>query len=886
MHYADLSGLWRCEIPGQSADIALPGTLDEGRVGHPDVGNKQWHPDNPVNESLVTDEAIATRYTRNYTYEGPATLRRRVRSDFPAGGRVFVDVERARSLSLRVNGAAVPDFVPPSLSTPRMFEVTGLLIGDDEFEFISDNSYPGWPHDDIAYSSAATDETQTNWNGLLGFIRLRREADDFIHAVRVYPRAQTLDVCVELSCAAPWQGELRAESPALEGPAAGTFSLEPGLRECWLRGLPLSPGAAPWDEDDGRLHRLTVRGEGLEPVTVPFGIRDFTAVDGHFALNGRRVFLRSEANCAVFPETGHPPMDEVSWVRILLTYRRYGVNCMRFHSHTPPEAAFCAADRLGMMMAPELNHWNPRNAFESDVSYAYYRQELAQTLKWLANHPSFVLMTFGNELHAGELGHARMDALLDLARGIDPTRRFANASNPQYGAIGADPRSDFYSSFNHFEDELRLTSPGMVGSLNRDHPNEIRDFSGPVARIRARYAGPVFCFEVGQYEVLPDFAEIGAFHGVTRPDNLSLIRRKVEAGGLTQVWPRYVEATGELSRLCYRAEIEAALRTEGFSGISLLGLQDFPGQGTALVGMLDSHLAPKPYPFARPEAFRAFFRPVLPLVLLEKYAYEAGERLRARVRLANYGRTGLLGRLNWTLDGQSGALKITEAPCGALTDVGALDLPLPRVTAPARLDLKVEFAGNANTYPLWVYPAVAPACPEGVLEAAAPDEAVEAALARGGAVYLSPPSDEAHLPRSIRAQFSTDFWSVGTFPAQSGAMGQLIDDAHPLFERFPTEAHSNWQWWPMANRRALLLPRPLRCIVAEMDSYATMRPMAQLFEARCGNGRVMVSSMGLQDLREYPEARALLDAIYGYMASPAFAPTQEITLDELREMIR
>lgn len=98
--------------------------------------------------------------------------------------------------------------------------------------------------------------------------------------------------------------------------------------------------------------------------------------------------------------------------------------------------------------------------------------------------------------------------------------------------------------------------------------------------------------------MLPDFAEIDEFHGVTRAVNYELIRRNVTEENLLDDWHRQVEATGELSLLCYREEIEAALRTEGFSGISLLGLQDFPGQGTALVGMLSSHLRPKPYTFA------------------------------------------------------------------------------------------------------------------------------------------------------------------------------------------------------------------------------------------------------------------------------------------------
>lgn len=107
-------------------------------------------------------------------------------------------------------------------------------------------------------------------------------------------------------------------------------------------------------------------------------------------------------------------------------------------------------------------------------------------------------------------------------------------------------------------------------------------------------------------------------------------------------------------------------------------------------------------------------------------------------------------------------------------------------------------------------------------------------------------------------------------------MGQLIDEKHPLFAAFPTEFHTNWQWWPMAVQRAVILPERYEAIVTEMDSYAFLRPMAQLLECRCGNGRLLFSSFGLQDLQQYPEARALLAAIYRYMDSERFCPEQEI----------
>ena len=185
-----------------------------------------------------------------------------------------------------------------------------------------------------------------------------------------------------------------------------------------------------------------------------------------------------------------------------------------------------------------------------------------------------------------------------------------------------------------------------------------------------------------------------------------------------------------------------------------------------------------------------------------------------------------------------------------------------------------------------MYPPVQPVCPENVHECRTLDDAALAVLASGGTVYLAPDSTKEALPNSIQAQFSTDFWSVGTFAGQEGGMGQLMDAAHPLFAGFPTETHSNWQWWPMASQRAMILPRRMQAIVAEMDSYAYLRPMAKLLECRCQGGRLMISSMGLHNLQQYPEARALQQAIYAYLRTPGQVPEQELTVDEVRALVR
>ena len=900
--FYSLEGIWEAKLgDGTRHEMRLPGTLDENGIGHRDTGANQWHPDAGLGNAgadFDPDAPIATRFTRKYTYEGAVEISRRITYIPPEGKRVFLEAERARCLRLLVDGREVSPVEETSISTPYVFEVTGLLGGENRLTLISDNSYPGLPHDDIVFSSAATDETQTNWNGVLGFLRLRVEEPVFLSAIRVYPRGNSLTVQAEIDAGSAYQGMLTVQSEALKEPVTRKVSVEKGKTQLLLEELPPASEVRRWEEYEGNLYQLSAALTGCEEKTVRFGIRTFgDNGSGRLALNGRTIFLRSEANCAEFPEAGHPPMTVEEWSKILAVYKSYGVNCMRFHSHCPPEAAFSAADEMGMLMQPELSHWNPRNAFVAEESFAYYQKELRQIIRTLANHPSFVMLTFGNELWTDETGHRRMSRLLKMARELDDTRLYADGSNVHYGTIGCGQDSDFYTSQCWFQEDLRGTFAAMgkeksriKGYINNQYPNACTSYDETMKHLRESYKKPVFSFEVGQFEVLPDFDELKEFHGVSDPANLRLIQDKVKKLGLEDVWKRYVEATGELSRIGYREEIEAAMRTEELSGISLLGLQDFPGQGTALVGMLNSHLEPKPFDFAKPERFRAFFRDALVLVNLPSYTYQAGDILRAEITAANFGRQEISGQPEYRLTGKEvliqGALPRVSCPAGKLTKAGILEIPLEGINRPVRLDLTVTIGTMTNTYPVWVYPEMHPICPDSVHETKVLDEQALRVLENGGCVYLSPDADREHLPASIQAQFTTDFWSVGTFPAQEGGMGQLIDETHPLFEEFPTEFHTNWQWWPMASRRALILPRPVKAIVTEMDSYAYLRPMAQLFECRCGNGKLMVSSMGLQDLQQYPEARALLAAIYRYMDSCRFMPDQEMTVEEIRKLVK
>ena len=889
MKTIDLSGIWECSIPGQSGQIRLPGTLDEGGFGFPDDPLKQWKAEEVKRLGFWREgDPIVTRLTRKKVFEGLARFSRKLCWNKPEGSRIFLECERTRHLRLTVNGQEARAVQSATLSAPAVFEITGLATGQDEFVLLSDNSYPGWPRDAIVYASAASDETQTNWNGILGYIRLRIEKPDYISGIRVYPEDGRAEIRVDLDLAGGQKSMLCVSSPALLGEPEIPVPDKTGLCEVRCTAA-LRPDVRLWDLGEGNLYPLTVSAETMESRTVHFGVRVFGARDGHLTLNGRRIFLRGETNCAVFPETGYIPTDTASWTDILERYRAYGVNCVRFHSHCPPEAAFTAADRAGMLMQPELSHWDPENAFATENARSYYAAEAGHILRHLANHPSFVMLSFGNELQFSDENRSFTDRLLRNLRSEDPTRLYISGSNTFYGSKGPDPSGDFYTSSDDRGRMLRATSADFRGWLNREDTKAVMDYSAEMERFRAASDLPVFSFEVGQYEVLPDFREIRDYRGVTVPCNLMQMERKMRAAGLEDLWPRMVSATGENALQCYRAEVEAAMRTEEFSGISLLSLQDFPGQGTALVGMMNAHLQPKPYGFSLPERFSAFFRDVLPLALLPRHVFAAGEETAFPVRIANYGRTDLEGPCVWSLAGDgtvfSGETVSFRVSAGSLSGKQEVRIRLPGIRKAARLTLTLDYCGNSNNYPIWIYPDTEPACPADVYECRALDEKARAVLAAGGRVFLAPDSTAEALPRSVQAQFSPDFWSVCTFPSQSGCMGQLIDADHPLFRGFPTDDFSSWQWKPMACRRAILLPRRMKTIIAEMDSCALLRPMARLFECRCGGGRLMVSSLGLHQAEQAPNVRALKKAIYDYMASDLFQPEEELSPEEAAEFL-
>jgi len=404
--------------------------------------------------------------------------------------------------------------------------------------------------------------------------------------------------------------------------------------------------------------------------------------------------------------------------------------------------------------------------------------------------------------------------------------------------------------------------------------------------------------------VAPDFREIPEYTGVLKARNLEIFRDRLKAAHLLDLADDFVRASGALSLICHREDIEAALRTPGFDGFQLLDLVDFSGQGTALVGMLNVFMESKG--LVTPAAWRQFCCETVPLVRFRKYTWTTAETFAGEIEVAHYGAADLPdARVTWTVgagDGPavaSGTLGPLTIKQGEVFPVGRISLPLDRIPAPAKLSVTVAVAGTSyrNAYDLWVYPPqVDTRPPAGVIVTDRLDAAAQKHLASGGSVLLFPKLNE--LKHSVGGAFQTDFWcwpmfakgalARGLEPAP-GTQGFLCDPRHPALAEFPTEFHSNWQWWQMVKHaRPIILdetPADYRPIIHVIDNFARNHKLGLLFETKVGPGKLLVCASDLPALLDHPEARQLLHSLLRYVASPAFAPRAELAAGLLQKLL-
>ena len=859
--------------------INLPGTTETNRKGR----------ENP--------DRWAGGLTRLYCFNGPAWYEREVTiPESWRNQRVTLFIERTKYTQVWLDGKPCGDNM--ILCTPQEYALGQLAPGPHRLTIVVDNTRKPVKSEAHQWS----DNTQGNWNGIIGRIELQSRPLVSLGDVQVYPDVTNKSVVIEVrvSNASGKAGHGKLTG-SIEGP--GVSINLPSVAVAWEKDAgfatiqaPLGRGAQLWDEFHPNLYQLEIRlaaDEMSDERTVTFGLREITCPKTQFAINGRTTFLRGKHDGCVFPLTGHPPMDAAGWLKYFMVCREYGINHVRFHTWTPPESAFEAADQLGLYLQPELPYWGNYTAAQCDA----LMPEAERILKTYGNHPSFVMMALGNE--CSDNGQVTGDMVRRL-RQRDRRHLYARGSNNFFWAPSVAEGDDYWTTVRtrtaeggpmHNVRGSFATVDGGNGHIQVGPPGTLHDYSIGIAGLPI----PVIGHEIGQFTVYPNFREIVKYTGVFRARNVEHWRDKLAAAGMLDQADEFFRASGKLAALCYREDIEAALRTPGFGGFQLLDLQDFPGQGTALVGMLDAFMESKGLITA--QEWRQFCSPIVLLARFPKYAWTVDENFSANIELAHYGEKDLANAsVTWAIQDRqgrnvaAGKLRVGRVDQGGLRQLGVITAPLADLREPTRLKLTLSLEGQPveTCYPMWVYPSRKAASIASGVHLVRNLGSVEMDfLARGGRVVFIPEA-KSTISRSVGGGFATDFWCWPTFKNNPGTMGILCDPSHPALAGFPTEFHSNWQWFHiLTNSRPVILDglaTDIRPIVQVIDNLDRVHKLGLIFEAKVGPGRLLVCASDLTSLKD-AAARNLLGRLYDYAGSAGFNPQVNLAPEAARELL-
>jgi len=807
----DLSGAWRFQLDvvntgvtdlwfthQLSDSISLPNSMDTAGKG-----NRNG-----------PELALAGRLTRDRDFTGAAWYQREI--DVPSGwgGRkISLYLERVHWES-RVWLDDREIGMQESLSVSHEYDLTGKLEpGRHRLTLRVDNSMKykigPWAH-------SITDETMGNWNGVIGRIELRVFDLILLSNVRIgcdlarkilwvdgeisnFTGSQpntVLSCVVRAKVGGPAILKKRVELAGMDSTNAFRFN------------LPMDGKLALWSEFTPNLYLAEVSIEARagennwrNSTAIMFGVREFTALGTRFFINGSPTFLRGNLTGGEFPITGHFPMDEAGWSRVIGIMKAYGLNHLRFHSHCPPEAAFAAADKLGFYFCPEAPFWAKLKGDSPEGRFM--RNEAFRMIRAYGNHPSFVMMGLGNEVGGDNPFFSGI--LRDLKK-ADPRRLYTcDVNDPGTGKRKFPIEDcDFFVTRHTAKGGLRLAA-----SKRFEQPLSGDGTDCDYVEAASVISVPLVAHELGQWVTHPSGTEISKYTGVMKPYNLQFFSNLLKMRGMGDQAEMFCKASGRLSWQLYKEDMELCLRTPNFGGFQLLQLQDFPGQGDALVGFLDSFWETKG--ILTREEFRGVCSETVTLARMPHYVWTGDQTFSAALTVAHYGQDDLKqARLYWMLSSEDDKFR-KEGKCGpvdigrgTVTPAGNIRVTLNGLTQAVRLKLTVGVEGVKyhNEWPVWVYPKNVPvaASPE-ILVATSYDDEVKARLAEGGKVLLSIPAnaDTDSISRILRTRFKTVFWTFLWLETRhDGTMGLLCNPQDPAFKSFPTDFHSNGQNWSTA----------------------------------------------------------------------------------------
>lgn len=849
----DLSGQWQVKLDAEKQEtmpqaypetMMLPGTTSAAGLGMP----------NPAKETGCLTDA--------YRFEGAVWFMRTFTAGDWTGEQTMLTLERTRKTTVYLDGRPIGH--QESLCTPHRYFLPPVHAGEHTLVIRVDNTdYP------TRGGHLTSPDTQSNWNGITGEISLT-VAHTLLTDLTVRPDLR--------------RGCLRVHGHIIGAPDGVAGIVLPGQMEHLLpyrRGVldgecPLKGNEAFWDEAHPEIHTISIDLDG-DVYETTFGLRDVRTVGRRLLINGRETFLRGKVDNLLYPKTGYAPTDVASWMTILGIAKEYGINHYRYHTACPPDAAFTAADLLGVYMAPELPFWGTV-AEEGEEGYDererdFLFQEGFRILREYGHHPSFLWLSLGNELWGSK---DVLNRMMRAYREADDTKLYSSgANNYQFVPDVLDEENVFvgvrlgrerlirgsYAMCDAPQGIVQTTAPESVSNYDASIVPETLGQSGEAGKVQIQYGTgvkevdaqsadalipdvPVISHEVGQYVFYPDFSEISHYTGPLKPRNIEAMRENLERAGLYGEHEAFFRQTGHLAVDCYKREIETLLRSREVSGFQLLDLQDYTGQGTALVGVLNAMMENKGLISA--EEWREFCAGTVVLGEFASFTGMMGEDIRFDVQISECDPEKQHTCIRCTLmDGERELYACDVTPGarqGRLTDAVSVTFPAEcyrdamqeRITG-LTVVLTLE-DGTRNHYPIWLIPPIdIRITREGIEKDGRMVTFVSAEEKADGAAIVVP-SAEGQLP----AEYCTDFWCYPMFrsisesmgkPVPVGTMGLSIDTASPLLKRFAQEDYTTPVWYAILQTAYVQrLPADIRPAVQMIDNTERCARLGILYQ--------------------------------------------------------
>ncbi len=766
-------------------------------------------------------------------------------------------------------------------------------------------------------SHSVSDQTQGDWNGIVGDMYIRRT--NYIESVQVYPDVDRKKARVHIVMEGGYGKQtatLNVKATAFNSSTHHTVAAKPVKVKLAAPSptevdviLDMGNEMLLWDEFNPQLYKLSAElntGKETYRKETQFGMRKIEIRGKMFYLNGQEILLRGTVENCNFPNTGYPPMDEAAWKRLFERCKSYGLNHMRFHTYCPPEAAFKAADMVGFYLQPEGPSW-PNHGVKlgrGEFIDKYLYEEGKKIVDEYGNHPSFTFFAFGNE-PAGNWVKWSTD---HVAKIKEYDRRHLYCGFSVGGGWAWQPGSEF---------AVKAGARGL-NEWARRAPESVVNFEKNITTYNGKdmpntpITMPFVSHETGQWCAFPNFEEIKKYIGVNKAKNFEIFQDLLRDNGMESRAKDFLMASGKLQALCYKAEIERTLRTPNYAGFQLLSLNDYSGQGTALVGVTDVFFDDKGYMTDR--EFREFCSPVVPLAKIRKFTYKNSETFEADVELSQFSEADLpLTAARWQVKQgekvvKEGDFEARTLPVGCNVELGKVSVPLTDIQTAGKYTFVVTVPGTEakNHWDFWVYPAE-----DGIgtladkktqkknAQAAgyfalgsqfndvyvtdSLDETAQKTLKKGGKVLILA-AGKVSYGKEVVQQFTPVFWNTSWFKMRPPhTTGIFVENTHSIFELFPTDYHSDMQWWELVNRAQVMqftdFPSEFQPLVQSIDTWFVSRKIGMLFEANVGKGKLVMTTMDLtRDLNTRIVARQMRYSILNYMLSDKFKP--EWTIDQ------